>query len=52
MKDYLVQNSGISADNITAVGYGFDRPLAPNDTEENMQKNRRTDIYIKKGGAQ
>lgn len=52
VKDYLVQNSGISADNITAVGYGFDRPLAPNDTEENMQKNRRTDIYIKKGGAQ
>ena len=52
VKDYLVQNSGISPDNITAVGYGFDRPIAPNDTEENMQKNRRTDIYIKKGGAQ
>lgn len=51
VKDYLVQNSGISADNITAVGYGFDRPVALNDTEENMQKNRRTDIYIKKGGA-
>lgn len=52
VKDYLVQNSGISPDNVTAVGYGFDRPVAPNDTEENMQKNRRTDIYIKKGGAQ
>jgi OmpA-OmpF porin, OOP family len=49
--DYLVQNSGINAANITAVGYGFDRPVAPNDTEENMQRNRRTDIYIKKGGA-
>lgn len=52
VKDYLVQQSGINPDNITAVGYGFDRPVAPNDTEENMQKNRRTDIYIKKGGAQ
>lgn len=52
VKDYLVQNSGISAANVTAAGYGFDRPIAPNDTEENMQRNRRTDIYIKKGGAQ
>ncbi len=51
VKDYLVQKSGISAANVTAVGYGFDRPVALNDTEENMQKNRRTDIYIKKGGA-
>ena len=49
VKDYLVQQSGIRAANITAVGYGFDRPVAPNDTEANMQKNRRTDIYIKKG---
>jgi outer membrane protein OmpA-like peptidoglycan-associated protein len=48
--EYLVQNSGIKAANVTSAGYGFDRPVAPNDTEENMQKNRRTDIYIKKGG--
>ena len=48
--DYLVENSGIAAANVTAVGFGFDRPLAPNDNEENMQRNRRTDIYIKKGG--
>ena len=48
--DYLIEKSGIAADQVTAVGYGFDRPVAPNDTEENMQRNRRTDIYIKKGG--
>lgn len=47
---YLVEQSGIAADQMTSVGYGFDRPVAPNDTEENMQRNRRTDIYIKKGG--
>ena len=52
VKDYLVEKSGISAANVTAVGYGFDRPVALNDTEANMQKNRRTDVYIKKGGAQ
>lgn len=51
VKDYLVEHSGIPADNVTAVGYGFDRPVAPNDTEENMQRNRRTDIYIKKSGS-
>ncbi|HAL92755.1 MAG TPA: hypothetical protein DCM68_07005, partial [Verrucomicrobia bacterium] len=50
--DYLLQNSGISPDRMTAAGYGFDRPIAPNDTEENMQRNRRTDIYIRKSGAQ
>jgi len=48
--DYLIEQSGIAADQVTSVGYGFDRPVAPNDTEENMQRNRRTDIYIKKGG--
>ena len=48
--DYLVQQSGIAAGQVTAVGYGFDRPVAPNDTEANMQRNRRTDIYIRPGG--
>jgi len=46
--DYLVKNSGINPANVTAVGYGFDRPVAPNDTEENMQRNRRTDIFIRR----
>ena len=49
--DYLLANTGISPERMTSAGYGFDRPLAPNDTEENMQRNRRTDIYIKKGDA-
>ena len=48
--DYLVEKSGIPVGQLTVVGYGFDRPVAPNDTEENMQRNRRTDIYIRKGG--
>ena len=38
------------ASRVQAVGYGFDRPLMPNDTEEHMQANLRTEVYIKKGG--
>lgn len=45
--DYLADIGGISRSRMTAHGYGFDRPIAPNDTEENMQRNRRTEIYIR-----
>jgi len=48
--DYLIRESGIAPERVEAVGFGFDKPVVPNDTEENMQKNRRTDIYIRKGG--
>ncbi len=48
--DYLIQAGGISPSRLSYHGYGFDRPIAPNDTEENMQKNRRTDIYIRPSG--
>lgn len=49
--DYLIQVGGIETSRLSAVGYGFDRPVAPNDTEENMQKNRRTEIYIRSGSS-
>lgn len=49
---YLVEKSGIDASRVTAAGYGFDRPIFPNDTEEHMQHNRRTDVYIRKGSAE
>ncbi len=48
--DYLVRAGGIDPARLTHHGYGFDRPLAPNDTEANMQKNRRTEIYIRPSG--
>lgn len=48
---YLITHTGINPDRVTSVGFGYDRPIAPNDTEANMQKNRRTDIYIRKGGV-
>jgi outer membrane protein OmpA-like peptidoglycan-associated protein/Tol biopolymer transport system component len=43
--DYLV-NKGINANRLTFVGYGFDQPIATNDTEEGRQKNRRTEFKV------
>ena len=48
--EYLVSVGGIDRSRLVSKGYGFERPVAPNDTELNMQKNRRTEIYIRRGG--
>lgn len=40
IRDYLV-SKGIEAGRIKAVGYGDEKPIAPNDTSEGRQKNRR-----------
>lgn len=48
--EYLATVGGIERARLTSVGYGFSRPVAPNDTEVNMQKNRRTEIYIRPSG--
>lgn len=37
---------GISADRLSYAGFGFDDPIAPNDTEEGRQLNRRTEFKI------
>lgn len=47
VRQYLLSNSTkIDSSRITARGFGFDRPLVPNDSEENMQRNRRVEVYI------
>lgn len=46
VKQYFVLN-GISADRIITVGNGGSKPIAPNDSEANMQLNRRTDVSFK-----
>jgi OmpA-OmpF porin, OOP family len=39
-RDYLV-SKGIDGSRLEAIGYGDERPIAPNDTDEGRQKNRR-----------
>jgi outer membrane protein OmpA-like peptidoglycan-associated protein len=46
VKKYLVEKFGISADRLTAVGYGKSRPIATNDTDEGRQLNRRVQAVM------
>jgi len=43
--DYLI-SKGISSARLSYVGYGFSKPIAPNDTEEGRQQNRRSEFLI------
>lgn len=42
----LVEKSGIPPKNLSAVGYGENRPILDNNTEEGRARNRRVDIII------
>ena len=45
---YLERNYIEDSSKLVAGGYGRYRPIAPNDTEENMAQNRRVEILISK----
>ncbi len=45
VKTYLEQR-GIKKDRVAGAGYGPTRPIAPNDSEANRQRNRRVDVTI------
>jgi flagellar motor protein MotB len=45
VRDYL-SSHGIHVSRVTAKGYGATKPVAPNDTEEGRQRNRRTEFRI------
>ena len=47
VRQYLINNLGIKAFRLTAVGYGLTKPIASNNTEEGRQKNRRVQAVIK-----
>jgi outer membrane protein OmpA-like peptidoglycan-associated protein len=49
VRDYLI-SQGISADSITAKGFGKSNPIASNDTAKGRQQNRRVEIVVS-GGA-
>ena len=46
VRQYLIDNFGIDASLITAVGYGPNKPIASNDTKKGQQKNRRVQAVI------
>ena len=48
VKGFLVQ-SGVSADQITARGFGEANPVASNDTDEGRRLNRRVDVIVSEG---
>ena len=43
---YLRQSLLLSADKIQSMGYGADRPIGSNKTEDGRAKNRRIDIIM------
>lgn len=45
VKNYL-EVQGVAADRIESAGYGFERPIAPNNTEEGRAANRRVEIEV------
>ena len=46
-KDYVV-SKGVDTGRIVVVGYGPDRPVAPNDTEAGRAQNRRVEMRVLK----
>jgi outer membrane protein OmpA-like peptidoglycan-associated protein/tetratricopeptide (TPR) repeat protein len=43
--NYLVSN-GIDKSRLEAIGYGFTQPIAPNDTPEGREQNRRVEFKV------
>ncbi|WP_201587945.1 OmpA family protein [Psychrobacter jeotgali] len=46
VKSALTNEFGIAPNRLSTVGYGYDRPIAPNDTEEGRAMNRRVYAII------
>ncbi len=45
MKNWLIAH-GIAKDRVTSQGFGPDKPIDTNDTEEGKKNNRRSEFHI------
>lgn len=50
VKQYMVAH-GVDPSRLTSHGYGFDRPIVPNDTDQNRALNRRVQFVRTEGTA-
>jgi OOP family OmpA-OmpF porin len=46
VKKYMVEKNGVDANRIKAIGFGEERPIASNDTEEGRLQNRRVEAVV------
>lgn len=46
VRDYLVDTGKVDAGRLEVAGYGFDKPIADNSTDEGRAKNRRVEFNI------
>ena len=49
VKKWLVEKDGLDGSRMTTKGWGEAKPVAPNDTDANRQKNRRVQAIVEKG---
>ncbi len=47
----LLIEAGVDASRISIVGFGTNRPIVPNDSPENRDKNRRVEIKVASNGG-
>ena len=46
VRNMLINDHGVSPEQVTASGYGQNRPLASNDTESGREQNRRVELVL------
>jgi OOP family OmpA-OmpF porin len=42
----MLAQAGVAADRISVAGYGQERPVASNDTDDGRAANRRTELVV------
>lgn len=51
VRNYLITKWRVRAERLTAKGFGFTRPLEPNDPIRGSSRNRRVEVYVEGAGT-